>query len=151
MSSSSFRFSLNSPAAEKLVLEVHEKLKEVWESQLTDHVVAQYVVGLVGRGQDRKKIAANLQGVLPDDATTLLLDWWVSAACVCSFTISKTHAHVCTPSSACIAHGCSPASCVQAAQACEAAQEGAHDQRRTAKAKVSVGVLFAVCVLCMQL
>eukprot|EP00983_Pelagomonas_calceolata_P046852 1140357-Pelagomonas_calceolata.AAC.1 len=74
-SSSSIKFNINSPAAEELVLLVHEKLKEVWESQLEDYAVAQYAVGLVSRGQDRKKIANNLTGVLPEDAKTLLLDW----------------------------------------------------------------------------
>lgn len=74
-SSSSIKFSLTSPAAEQLVLLVHEKLKEVWESSLEDLSVAQYAVGLVSRGQDRKKIANNLNGVLPEDPLNLLLDW----------------------------------------------------------------------------
>jgi len=75
MSSSSIKFNINSEAAENLVVLVHEKLKEFWESELEDYAMAQYAVGLVARGQDRKKIANNLNGVLPDDPKNLLLDW----------------------------------------------------------------------------
>lgn len=72
------KFDASSRAARRLQEAVFEKIKEIHDADLTDDAVAQFVVALVSRGTDRKRIHANLKGVLGEETTVSFLDW-----CVC--------------------------------------------------------------------
>lgn len=89
----SVRFSVDSEAAAKLCRLTFSKLQEVWAPDLEESAVAEYAVALVARGQERKKVHSQLKGVLGEEATVALLDWWVpapsAAACVWGFNLVR--------------------------------------------------------------
>jgi len=95
----SVRFSVDSEAAAKLCRLTFSKLQEVWAPDLEESAVAEYAVALVARGQERKKVHSQLKGVLGEEATVALLDWWVpapgAAACVWGFIVGGWAAWMC--------------------------------------------------------
>jgi hypothetical protein len=70
----SFRFiKKDTPEAEKLERRIHQQLKELWEPG-ADATAAKYIVAMLSKGFDRKKIEAQLKGIM-SDATGPVLDW----------------------------------------------------------------------------
>lgn len=77
----SFKIVKDTPEADKLERRIHAQLKELWEPG-ADSTAAKYIVGMLTKGYDRKKMQAQLKGIM-GEATGTVLDWCVGFSCCC--------------------------------------------------------------------